>query len=708
MDINGNTDGDLIIDGNLDMNGFKINELGDPTLNQDAATKKYVDDTGATQTLQTVYDNSTPARIQMDNKSLEILKIGGSSILDIDSANDSINIGGFNTTIFNNGITRVGEFYPLSNQYDIGGVSEPFRKLYLSEQILFDVSKGGTGTMICGEGNIGNLFTTGDNNILLGWNVAPIATTLTASILIGRSSGLYMGTGTYNTTLGANTLGPYTPAGVFNNDYCTAIGYAAAGNANSCEKNTCIGYAAGLTPTTSNNCVFLGCAADGIAAANNQIAIGCDAKTTVANSCTIGNNSLTSINPNAGNSSCSLGGIKSFKSLFLESGSNNVLISTLSAPTAGDNICIGDSAGLALTGSVANNNVHIGVEAGQTNTGYGNTTVGRGAGSSITNTSGQNTMLGLFSGQHASDIHNTYIGSLAGRGVTGVSTGNYNTGLGSSAGNGLTTGSQNVMLGALSTCSITGNNQIALGYGATTTVGNSCVIGDTRITSINPMVGNTACSLGEITPFKNISITERFRNTGLGTTAINALSGAVAGDMIYNTDTNMYNYYNGSAWGAHGMMMGEVYYSPNATATVITTGSTFTRIFGTVTDGVGTAFGANGASTYAELKVNVINTIGNIGHFGITLSYSCASNNQTLLFGVYKNATFNANQEVSGGTRILGAETKITTKTATENSSSAIHFMDIPAQNDVYTFVVQNTTSTANVTMEYMNFFSVI
>jgi hypothetical protein len=192
-------------------------------------------------------------------------------------------------------------------------------------------------------------------------------------------------------------------------------------------------------------------------------------------------------NINATNATTTIGGTTPFQSLKLADGTANVFI--------GSNGIHDTSVGSNLT------------------TGTYNTFMGGGSGKSISS-GGYNTCIGGSSGVNINTANgNVNIGSNSGYDIT---SGSYNTTIGISSGNGITTGEDNVFLGSQSGQSnVTGakniaigttsnvanglNNQIAIGYGAETTTANSCVIGNTTLTSISPMVGNSTCDLGSDT-----------------------------------------------------------------------------------------------------------------------------------------------------------------------------------------------------------------
>ena len=128
------------------------------------------------------------------------------------------------------------------------------------------------------------------------------------------------------------------------------------------------------------------------------------------------------------------------------------------------NVLIGPRAGKASSGSQM---VIIGSEAGEGGAGTGSTVVGWYAGNA--GTGAQSTLIGAKAGQLLqSGAH-------------------YNVCLGHQAGNAITTGDDNTMLGENCDGAAAASNQIAIGHDAISTIANECVIGDTLVAALRPM-----------------------------------------------------------------------------------------------------------------------------------------------------------------------------------------------------------------------------
>jgi len=137
--------------------------------------------------------------------------------------------------------------------------------------------------------------------------------------------------GAYNIAVGENALGGNT-----NGTHNIALGWEALSSNTSGSNNIghgftalannlgnfniAVGYSAGSSNTTGINNTFLGKLAMGDETASGQIAIGSGATTTQANSCVIGNASLTEIR-SMSNGGCSLGNSTyPFKDLYFSGG----------------------------------------------------------------------------------------------------------------------------------------------------------------------------------------------------------------------------------------------------------------------------------------------------------------------------------------------------------------------------------------------------
>jgi hypothetical protein len=128
------------------------------------------------------------------------------------------------------------------------------------------------------------------------------------------------------------------------------------------------------------------------------------------------------------------------------------------------------------------------------------TAVGHGAGQFLNGSN--NTVVGYYSGRNTVGGNNVFVGSLAGQNVT-ASSGNVFIGV-DAANSIINGGGGSVCIGGLADLFPTGDNQIAIGYQATTTAANQCIIGNPTLTEISN-AGNGVCDLGAPTrKFKDI------------------------------------------------------------------------------------------------------------------------------------------------------------------------------------------------------------
>lgn len=222
---------------------------------------------------------------------------------------------------------------------------------------------------------------------------------------------------------------------------------------------------------------------------------------------------------------------------------NDALISGITVGKGGGAVASNTAVGLnALAGnSTGTANAAYGTNAGRFITGSGNTAIGNTALNS--NTSG-----GL----------NTAVGRDALRGI--IASGN-NTGLGVNAGYYLANGS---------TVHTNGDNSVFIGFnsraGADNLTNQVVIAGTTGIglsSSNTTKIGNTSTTqthlhgsltIGNTTTLDASAIAD-FRSTTKGflmprmnNTERNAITSPATGLQIFNTSTNVLNYYNGSAW----------------------------------------------------------------------------------------------------------------------------------------------------------------
>ena len=197
-----------------------------------------------------------------------------------------------------------------------GGDSEK-NNLGFGDADTFDAVTTGHRNYVIGHSADNYKITTGYRNILMGWDSGSEITTATSNVIIGDSAGVscnaientYVGagsgllcTGEKNTAVGNQSCRADGAA-----DKCVAVGYNSL-YANLNDQNIGVGYRAGQSLTTGQDCTFLGTDADAAstATADNQTAIGKGAVAHGANTVTLGNASVTSIDSHS-DRSCDLG-----------------------------------------------------------------------------------------------------------------------------------------------------------------------------------------------------------------------------------------------------------------------------------------------------------------------------------------------------------------------------------------------------------------
>jgi hypothetical protein len=239
--------------------------------------------------------------------------------------------------------------------------------------------------------------------------------------------------------------------------------------------NVCVGDEAGTAITTGDNNVAVGYAA-------------LDAVTTLGNNTAVGHSALG-----------------------VNTGQNNVAVGVsalVANTTANDNVAVGGHSGAANT--TGTKNVAFGQSALYTNTTgseltalgkdslLANTTASNntavGYNSLPTNTTGStNVAMGRSCLRDCSTgVNNTALGDNA---INAVTTGGYNVGIGNSAGSyavGLTTGSQNVIIGDYShTSAVDSANQLVMGYNVVGSGNSTITVGNATSDSTMTLGGTT-------------------------------------------------------------------------------------------------------------------------------------------------------------------------------------------------------------------------
>ncbi len=152
------------------------------------------------------------------------------------------------------------------------------------------------------------------------------------------------------------------------------------------------------------------------------------------------------------------------------------------------------------------------------------------------------------------------------------------------------------------------------------------------------------------------------------------------------------------------MVRGELHMHNNATSTVITTQSTFTKMSGetALTDtGISYQFAetSEGELCYTGTKTKVF-------HIGNTVSWSVANANDVFQAVLYKNGTLNGNREYTGGTQLDKGLVEQKSGASGDVVSTAIHVYSSLAQNDCLSLGVSNLSGTGDMTIKHMNLFA--
>ena len=329
--------------------------------------------------------------------------------------------------------------------------------------------------------------------------------------------------------------------------YGTFLGYQ-AGNANTGNNNSFIGYQAGLNNTTGSS----------------NSAMGRDAllyNTTGIFNSAMGRSALLS-NTTGGNNSA-MGGSALYSNTIGNNNTANGNAALLSNTAGNGNSAIGkDALRLNTTG---NYNSAMGFNALYFNTtGDSNVAMGRAL---YSNTAGVgNSAIGINALE--SNTTGNYNSAMGNSALYSNTTGNYNAAMGHSAlysntigvnnsamgenaGKSITTGNFNTFLGYAAgfdaSQKVNAVNSMALGYGANTTADNQIVIGNSSVTQtlLKGKVGIRTTSPQGVLDV--VSTTGAFIVPRMTTVQRDALT-AVNGMIVYNTTGNQFNFYENGAW----------------------------------------------------------------------------------------------------------------------------------------------------------------
>lgn len=446
--------------------------------------------------------------------------------------------------------------------------------------------------------NAGYAITSGSNNLFLGYQTGYSITTESYNMYIGYQAGKYAigahnaglgynsmlgnadgvsSTGTYNLTIGENTLSTYTTA-----SYTIAMGYNALTALTVGNGNIAIGAYAGATLTDTSGSGGIPNLLIGYYAGNKLNTQG--ANVHIGNYA--GQNSLATSNVYIG-----YGCGKGTGTDNTGTGNVGIGINVLNV-VKNANFCTGIGYQVMIAATTASYCTGIGytslwkVTSGQYNTAIGNqslynlttstynTAIGFAAGEGMVNTiPGENVFIGHIAGRYALGAYNTIIGARAGVGVSTTSTYSSNTLIGAYSGNAITTGGLNTCLGNYTGFTLTtGTNNIFLGYyaGKYETGSNKLIIDNldrtneaTQRTSAliygvsNVTPANQILSLGgggrvgiNITPTANLTLPAGVITSGyapLKFTSGTNMTNPEAGAMEFTTDDLYFTITTGAA-----------------------------------------------------------------------------------------------------------------------------------------------------------------
>ena len=391
-----------------------------------------------------------------------------------------------------------------------------------------------------------NKVSSGGQNVALGYDACKAVTTGNHNIALGNQSLYNATTGSENVAIGNNAI----YIGGTATTHCVAVGHGAlirvSGNT-----NTAVGTDAGNTTTSGTNNTFLGNDAEGSSA-------------TVSNEITLGNTSVDKFR------------IPGINFIIKDSTATEDYVLTVDASgEAGWEAAAAGGAtdinGLSDAFTSGTSALYLGTDVGNSSTAT-NTAVGQQSLQSITGASGGVVAFGWKAGKsNAGGYWNTFIGATAADGVTTgiknvlmgydvsktLTTGSSNVIIGSQAAENLSTGSSNTIIGEnAGTATATNANCIIMGQGAASSsnsVANEITLGNSSVTSFRipgvdfySLSGNVG--IGTAAPATKLDVVTAGDNTitsrstgGAGLFAATGVANAYTGYFINAVGTNLWS-----------------------------------------------------------------------------------------------------------------------------------------------------------------------
>lgn len=284
------SDDSITVKSTISMRGNQIKYLADPTANQDAATKAYVDGSSTS-------PGGADTNVQYNNAGAfggdANFTTDGSGSVDItgDLDVDNLNLNGDTIRTTNtNGIlylTPNGDGYVVADEVSIK--SDGTSNIGIGNTFLKSTLTTAQNNYAFGNGAL-DALTTGLQNIGIGTNALSSVTVGDASVAVGHGAlQNFTGTGSGETAIGNGALDALTtgPSNV-------AVGNNALSAITTTGLNVGIGVAAASTSTGIDNSIFIGFSADPAGnSQTNQIVIGSNATGNGSNTATWGNTSIT-------------------------------------------------------------------------------------------------------------------------------------------------------------------------------------------------------------------------------------------------------------------------------------------------------------------------------------------------------------------------------------------------------------------------------
>ncbi len=227
---------------NLDAGGFSITNLVDPSGNQDAATKKYVDDnSGGGGVGDFMANGSVPMTGDFNAGGFQVTNVGGTGSAGLDLKFDTH----YNMAIGPDTILPTGGAGSATTNTAVGGGT-------LGGVAGSPSSVSGYANTAVGASALGRV-TSAHNNTAVGTNAGGLITTGLENVAVGQDSLVHLTTGSQFAAVGVDALNQAAGG-----NSCSALGHQAGQGITTGSDVVAVGQDSAHGHTTGDNSVYVG------------------------------------------------------------------------------------------------------------------------------------------------------------------------------------------------------------------------------------------------------------------------------------------------------------------------------------------------------------------------------------------------------------------------------------------------------------------